>query len=105
MSIDAVTEQKILQCIDEGLEILGDKGKRTVHSCLEKDIGLKREDIPEKPELFCEGLNLILGDHGAVVVTDCIVRKLLTRFSLKQKPDLTLSDVIQMIKTVQNGLR
>jgi hypothetical protein len=101
MSFDPDIEQKILQCIDEVLETLGGSGRRALNRYLKKDIGLKREEIPEKPELFYRGLNLIFGEQGASAVGDSIAQKLLTSFGLKQKSNLTLLEVIQMIKAAQ----
>jgi hypothetical protein len=101
MSLDADTERKILQCVDEVLETLGKKGRQTLTQYLERSIGLKREEIPQKPELFRKGLCLILGEHGADVLETAIVQKLLTTLGLDRKPKLTLADVICIIKAAQ----
>jgi hypothetical protein len=101
MSLDADTEREILQCVDEVLETLGKKGRQALTQYLERSIGLKREEIPQKPELFRKGLSLILGEHGADVLETAIVQKLLTSLGLGRKPKLTLADVICIIKAAQ----
>lgn len=101
MSLDADTERKILQCVDEVLETLGKKGRQALAQYLERSIGLKREEIPQKPELFHKGLCLILGEHGADVLETAIVQKLLTTLGLDRKPKLTLADVMCIIKAAQ----
>jgi len=101
MSLDADTERKILQCVDEVLETLGKKGRQVLTHYLERSIGLKREEIPQKPELFRKGLCLILGEHGADALETAIVQKLLTTLGLDRKPKLTLADVMCIIKAAQ----
>lgn len=101
MPFDHGVEQKILHCVDEVLETLGESGRQAVHYYLETDTGLRREEIPEKPELFCKGLKLIFGEQGADIVGNWIVQKLLTSFELEQKSNLTLTEAIDMIKAVR----
>lgn len=101
MSLDADTERKILQCVDEVLETLGKKGRRALTHYLERSIGLKREEIPQKPELFHKGLCLILGKHGADALETTIVQNLLTTLGLDPKPKLTLADAISIIKAAR----
>jgi hypothetical protein len=101
MSFNPDVEQKILQCVDEVLEALGESGRQAVHYYLERNNGLRREEIPQKPELFCKGLSLIFGEQGANVVGSWIVQKLVVSFGLKKKSNLTLAEVIDMIRTAQ----
>ena len=101
MSLDTDTEHKIQQCINEVLETLGKSGKQAFTHYLEKDIGLKKEEIPQKPELFSKGLNLIFGEQGADLLETAIVQKLLTTLGLDRKPKLTLADVMCIIKAAQ----
>jgi hypothetical protein len=105
MSTDRDVEQKILQCVDEALETLGSSGRKALLSHLEKSAGLKRKEIPEKPELFCNGLNVILGDRGGDVVKKLIVKRLLTGFGLQHKSSLTLAEAIKLVKAAQKKSR
>jgi len=101
MSLDRSIDQKILRCIDEILDTLGESGRRALQNYFEKDMGLKKESIPEKPELFCRGLSLIFGEQCAEAVEAGIVQKLFSSFELKNKSDLTLAEAIDMIKAAE----
>jgi hypothetical protein len=101
MSLDADTERRIIQCIDEALETLGNNGKRALTRYLERDIGLKKGEIPQKPEQFRKVLDLILGEHGADVLEAMIARKLLTSLGLSRKSKMTLAEAISVIKASQ----
>jgi len=101
MSPDPDVEEKILQHIDEALGTLGSRGKKALLSHLEKNAGMKKKEIPRKPELFCNELNLILGKEGGVLVSKLIVKKLLIGFGLQQKSNLTLAKAVELIKATQ----
>jgi len=101
MSFDPSVEQRILQCVDEVLEAIGESGRQAVHYYLEKNAGLRREEIPQKPELFCKGLSLIFGEQGADVVGSWIVQKLVASFELEKKSNLTLAEAIDLIKAAR----
>ncbi|MGA3192542.1 MAG: hypothetical protein ABSD73_08535 [Candidatus Bathyarchaeia archaeon] len=98
MSTDPDVEQRILQCIDEGLGTLGKSGRKALLLHLEKSAGIKRKEISTKPEQFCNELNLVLGRQGAILINKLIVKKLLADFGLRQKLDLTLTETLKMIK-------
>jgi hypothetical protein len=101
MTADSNVEQEILQCIDDGLQILGDSCKEAINYYLEKN-GLKKEEIAEKPETLQKGLSQIFGEEGACIVEKWIVQKLTMKFELKQESKLTLVEAITMIRTTQN---
>lgn len=105
MSLNPDTEHKIQQCINEVLETLGKSGKQAFTSYLEKDIGLKKEEIPQKPKLFSKGLNLIFGEQGADLLETAIVQKLLTSLGLDPKSKLTLEEAISTVKKAQKKFR
>jgi len=105
MSANQDIEQRILQCVDEALGTLGKSGKKTLLLHLEKHAGINRKEIPTKPELLSNELNLILGRLGAVPIKKLIVKKLLADFGLRQKPDLTLTETIKLIKAAQQKPR
>jgi hypothetical protein len=68
MSLGLDTERKISHCVSEVLETLGKSGKQALTHYLDTNMGLKKEEIPQKPELFSKGLNLIFGEQGADVL-------------------------------------
>jgi hypothetical protein len=95
MSLDPQTEHKILQCIDEVLKTLGRNGKQAFNSFLERNLGLKKKDIPRKPELFSKGLNMVFGKQGADALETAMVQKLLPNLGIDPKSKLTLVEVIK----------
>jgi hypothetical protein len=101
MSLDPDTQRKISQCIDDVLETLGKSGKQALNHYLEKNIGLKTKEIPQKPELFRKGLNLILGEQGADALETAIVQRLMTSLRLDPKSKITLTEAINIIKAAQ----
>ena len=101
MSLDPDTERKISQCIDDVLETLGKSGKQALSHHLEKDIGLKTEEIPQKPDLFHKGLNFVFGEQGADALETAMVQRLMTSLGLDPKSKLTLAEAISIIKAAQ----
>lgn len=101
MSHDSDTEQKILRCIDEGLETLGKSGKRALIQYLERNIGLKKKEIPKNPELFCKGLDSVFGEQGSKAIRKWLVQELLRNFRLEKKANLTFAKAIEMIRAAQ----
>ena len=97
---DKRSEQRILQCIDDGLGILGDSTKRVVYYNLSKN-GLKKAEIPAKPHTFCKGLTKIFGEEGAIMIEKCIVEKLQASFELEPQPDISLAKAVKIIRIRQ----
>lgn len=95
-------EQRILQCIDDGLQTLGEGGKQAIYYYLEKNLGLKKEEIPKKPEVFCNGLNSIFGKEGTNLIDRWIVEKLKRNFALKAQSKISLAEAIAKIKASQS---
>jgi len=63
----------ILEAIDEGLSIMGDRSKEIVYFFVEEEYGLKKEDIPKNLQKFHEALYNIFG-FGAFVIERSIMR-------------------------------
>lgn len=91
-------EERILQCVDEGLRALGDGGKKALHYYLEKNLHLKKEDIIDRPDIFWKGLNSIFGEQGANMIGGWIVRKLSESFELDKGGKLSLTEAIAAVK-------
>ena len=101
MTAETTDEQKILRCIDDGLQTLGDSGKKAIYYYLKKNFRLKREQIPKKPEKFCRGLILMFGEEGADIIENWIIEKLKMSFNLKQRSKITFANAIDRIKARQ----
>jgi len=101
MTAESELEKRIMQCVDDGLEVLADSGKKAIYYYLKKNFRLKREQIPQKPEKFCRGLTLMFGEEGAYIIENWIVEKLRMTFHLKQRSKTTFANAIDMIKARQ----
>lgn len=67
---------QLLCAIDEGLkQIFTEAAMKTIYSYLDKQYSLKREDIPEKLDVFIQGLENFF-KSGAVVIHLVILKNL-----------------------------
>jgi hypothetical protein len=82
------TEEKILDCIDAGIDVFGNTVKNVIYWRLKTLSGLDRKDIVKKPEMFCECLRSFFGER-AFNVEASIVASILGTFHLT---DVSLSD-------------
>lgn len=101
MTSESMVEQKILQCVDDGLQALGGSGKKAIYYYLEKNFRLKREEIIKKPKIFCRGLTLMFGEEGADIIEKWIIKKLKMSFDLKHQSKITFAKAIDTIKARQ----
>jgi hypothetical protein len=92
-------EERIIRCIDAGLQVLGESAKHVIYHCLEKDFGLQKNEIPEKPEVFEQAITSIFGEEGSKVIEELVVQKLREAFKLSPKSKLTLLDAVLAVKT------
>jgi len=98
MSSESELERRIILCVDAGLQILGNGGKRVIYYYLEKNFMLKRKDIPKKPKKFLKGLDSMFGEQGKDLIEKWIVEKLKITFNLKQQSKITFAKAVEMIK-------
>lgn len=57
-------EEKILQCIDDGLNVFGSSVKNVIYWRFQTVYNCQREDILKKPELFRECLRTFFGERA-----------------------------------------
>jgi hypothetical protein len=57
-------EEKILQCIDEGLNVFGSSVKNVIYWRFQTIYNSGREDIIRKPDLFSECLRSFFGERA-----------------------------------------
>jgi hypothetical protein len=98
MTAESKLEKRIMQCVDDGLEVLGDSSKKAVYYYLENNFELKRKEIPKKPEIFRKGLISMFGEEGTDLIEKWIVEKLRTSFNLKQQFNTAFAEAVAMIK-------
>lgn len=92
-------DQKIINCIDDGLQVLGESARYVIYQCIEKNFQLTKEEMPEHPEVFKQAMTSILGEEGSKVIEELIVRKMMQTFKLKHKSKLTFVEVVQAVKS------
>lgn len=82
-------QTQIIGCVDIALKHLGASVIRVIYFHLEKNYGIKKKDIPNRPEVFSKALYSIFG-QGAKVVERLIVNEIQKRFKLNliHKPAL-----------------
>ena len=75
-------KDSVLKCVDRGLRRLGETVKRIVYCYLENERGVKREEIPDKPQEFILGLEKIYGS-GAKIIERFIVSEIVDEFGVE----------------------
>ena len=84
----ASEEDRILECIDEGIDVFGKSVKDVIYWRLQTIHNLERKNIPRKPDLFSESLRTFFGERS-LSVEQSIVTVLINKFHMK---DVTFSD-------------
>ena len=90
----------IVDTVNEELKkIFGETATLVIYGYLENNLSLKREKIPEKLELFSQGLDKFFGS-GAYVLEKTILTSLYSsfRFNFKEKKDYTFVDHVTELK-------
>jgi len=65
---------RLFRIVDKVLkQIFGEPATLVIYNYLEEKYSLKREDIPNEPEILAEGLEKYLSDSGASVVLGMIL--------------------------------
>jgi hypothetical protein len=75
-------EQAFLEAVDDGLLTLGESGRKAIYFHLQSMCSLRREDIPNKPKEFMEGLRKIFG-VGVQVLEKAIGKNLYAKLGLQ----------------------
>ncbi len=79
-------ENILLEAVDQGLSALGDSSKLSIYFYLEKNYGIKRQDIPQKTEAFVSAVEKLFGPGAKFIET--LVSK-----GLCEKAGLNLEEV------------
>jgi hypothetical protein len=85
-----VNEEKILECVDEGLNVFGSSVKSVIYWRFQTVYNGRREDILRKPDLFKECLRTFFGER-AFNVEAAIVASIVSKLNI---PSLQMSDSI-----------
>ena len=79
---DKRLKQILLEAIDEGLLMLGEGGKQSIHYHVETHYQIKREEICDRIEAFGKALENLFG-AGAKLIEATIAKNLYERLGLK----------------------
>lgn len=84
-----------MECIDDGLSVLGNEPRQAVYQYLLTMCSLPRETIPERVSDFALGLKRALGG-ASKVIERLILRKLFERAggSLREIPDTDFAEYV-----------
>jgi len=74
----------LVKAIDESLNFLGESAKYSIYFHLEVSFGLKKEEIPKKPDVFAEKLEELFRD-GSEYIKRIILKRLFESAGLKLK--------------------
>lgn len=91
---------RVLECIDKGLETFGESVKQAIYWRLESEYRLRRKDIVAKPDVFSKNLFKIFG-VGTKTVEHVIIERLRNTFGIG---DAMVRDLAGMIGLVMMRL-
>ncbi|MCW3981711.1 MAG: hypothetical protein NWE81_01135 [Candidatus Bathyarchaeota archaeon] len=101
MRTRAEFDESIIETIDVRLkQIFGDAGTMAIYNYLQSALSLPQEEIPEKLEIFAQGLDRFLSS-GAKVVEKVILDGLYSNFGQKFefKQGYNFADYVKELKT------
>jgi predicted CopG family antitoxin len=89
----------LLDCVDEGLSVLGNEPRLAVYQYLATIHSLDREQIPDRVEEFAAGLKKALGSASRVIER-LILKKLFLRVgsAFRDVADLEFADYVRDAK-------
>lgn len=59
---------QIMRCVEDGMDVLGDSGRRAIIYHIEARFGLKEEQIPNQPKRFVLALENIFGKQAGTII-------------------------------------
>ena len=91
--------QVLLDCVDEGLAVLGNEPRQAVYQYLATIHSLDRDQIPDKVDEFASGLKKALGSASRVIER-LILKKLFQRIgsTFRETPELEFADYVRDAK-------
>lgn len=92
---DESFNQLLLECVDDGLSVLGQEPEQAVYHFLLTICSLPREEIPNHVEDFASGLKKALGG-ASKVIERVILRKLFERTgsAFRELPDSSFNEYV-----------
>jgi hypothetical protein len=102
MKVASTTENKIVHCVDEGLQIFGEAAKEAIYFYLKRNFQLRKTEIPEEPETFCKAITSLFGEDGAKPIEESILQKTRLCFKLKHRSRSTFVKTVLNLKAKQS---
>jgi hypothetical protein len=93
--------RKIAECVSTALKKLGGNIDETIFYYLNKDFGLERLEIAEKPEVFERAILSIFGEQGSKVIMKLVLEELRKTFALKKVINLTFREAVDLAKNMK----
>jgi len=78
---------------------LGESARYVIYHFIEKNFELKKEEIPEHPEVFKKAIISLLGKEGSKLIDELIVQEMAQTFKLEHKSKLTFVEAVQAVKS------
>ena len=89
--------KKILQYIDIGLDSFGENVRVVLYWKMERELGLMRENIPARPEIFVKSLQMMFG-AGTRIVERTLIKEIKRSSGILNLPSDNLADAIVELK-------
>jgi hypothetical protein len=94
-------DELLLEAVDEGLSVLGESSKQAIYFHLAISFNIKKEEIPEKIEIFADAIEKIFG-LGAKFLEISIMKRLFEKlgrsFKWRRREDFTFIEYIAAAK-------
>ena len=97
-------DSAVLEAVDYGLAALGETVRQAIYSYIEMKYQVKRQEVPEKLDVFRKASGGLFG-AGAKVVEKLIVRKLYSKLGLsfEEHENWTLVEYVDDVKKRVGG--
>ena len=87
----------ILECIERALDSFGQNVRLVLYWKMERELGLRRENIPFKPELFAKSVERMFGPGSR------IVERVITR-EIEKSSGVAMDDMVSAIIELKRAL-
>jgi len=93
---------RLIEAVDETLDMLGKQTKTEVYACLERRFGLPKNEIPDKPNVLSDGLSSLFGSASQYLELR-ILKRFYEKLDTKFEPGgtSTFADHISILQNVK----
>jgi hypothetical protein len=96
-------EQVLFEAVDESLMILGQSARASIYLHLESKYSIRKDEIPQKLEIFSQMIRGLLGQEGKSIIDGIILKKFCQKLNAPYETikDLELESAIEEMKRRQ----